>query len=105
MSNVTVEAPLGMTAERQAVVSAEGAAPDKEWVIVTRGSKREYEMGGELVRALSGVAPARQRTGNGTSLLLTKPKCFINVKTWKTTKQNSDEEDYKACMVYVWTPS
>ena len=59
MSNEIVtgelEAPLGATAERQAVIAAQGAAPDKDWVIVTRGIKREYDMGGEIVRALRGV--------------------------------------------------
>ena len=37
----SLEAPLGATAERQAVVGAAGAAPGKDWVIVTRGIKRE----------------------------------------------------------------
>ena len=32
-----------------------GGAPEKDWVIVTRGLKREYDMGGEIVRALGGV--------------------------------------------------
>jgi putative ABC transport system ATP-binding protein len=50
-----VEAPMGTTAERQAVAGAAGAAPDERWVIVTRGIKREYDMGGEIVRALRGV--------------------------------------------------
>ena len=48
----SLEAPLGATAERQAVVSAAGDTPGKDWVIVTRGIKREYDMGGEIVRAL-----------------------------------------------------
>ena len=50
-----VEAPMGTTAERQIVAGAAGAAPDERWVIVTRGIKREYDMGGEIVRALRGV--------------------------------------------------
>jgi putative ABC transport system ATP-binding protein len=50
-----VEAPMGTTAERQIVASEAGVAPDKRWVIVTRGIKREYDMGGEIVRALRGV--------------------------------------------------
>ena len=49
------EAPLGTTAERKVVAGEVGAAPDKRWVIVTRGIKREYDMGGEIVRALRGV--------------------------------------------------
>jgi putative ABC transport system ATP-binding protein len=52
---------LSTTAERQAVVQAAGAQPDKDWVIVTRGLKREYDMGGEIVRALRGVDLAIRR--------------------------------------------
>jgi putative ABC transport system ATP-binding protein len=55
------EAPMSTTAERQAVVTAAGDAPGKEWVIVTRGLKREYDMGGEIVRALRGVDLAVKR--------------------------------------------
>ena len=55
------EAPLSTTAERQAIVTAAGDAPGKEWVIVTRGLKREYDMGGEIVRALRGVDLAVKR--------------------------------------------
>jgi len=55
VSQNTVEAPLGVTAERQVVLGQAGAAPDPKWVIVTRGIKREYDMGGEIVRALRGV--------------------------------------------------
>ena len=85
MSNETLEAPLGMTAERQAVVAAAGAAPDKDWVIVTRGIKREYDMGGEVVRALRGVDLAIQRneyvaimgpSGSGKSTLMNVIGCL-----------------------------
>ena len=55
MSQNIVEAPMGTTAERQIVVKESGTAPDQRWVIVTRGIKREYDMGGEVVRALRGV--------------------------------------------------
>lgn len=55
------EVPMSTTAERQAVVTAAGDAPGKEWVIVTRGLKREYDMGGEIVRALRGVDLAVKR--------------------------------------------
>ena len=55
MSQEIVEPPMGTTAERRVVVAAEGTAPDKRWVIVTRGIKRDYDMGGEVVRALRGV--------------------------------------------------
>ncbi len=81
----TLEAPLGATAERQAVISAQGAAPDKDWVIVTRGIKREYDMGGEVVRALRGVDLAIQRneyvaimgpSGSGKSTLMNVIGCL-----------------------------
>jgi len=49
------EPGLGATAERRAVVASEGAAPTANWIIVTRGIKRDYDMGGEIVRALRGV--------------------------------------------------
>ena len=75
----SLEAPLGATAERQAVVSAAGATPGQDWVIVTRGIKREYDMGGEVVRALRGVDVAIRRneyvaimgpSGSGKSTML-----------------------------------
>jgi len=81
----TLEAPLGATAERQAVIAAQGAAPDKDWVIVTRGIKREYDMGGEVVRALRGVDVAIQRneyvaimgpSGSGKSTLMNLIGCL-----------------------------
>jgi putative ABC transport system ATP-binding protein len=61
VSHSTEEVGLSVTAERQAVTQAAGAAPDKDWVIVTRGLKREYDMGGEIVRALRGVDLAIRR--------------------------------------------
>ena len=81
----TEEAPLGMTAERQAVLGEEGQAPGKDWVIVTRGIKREYDMGGEIVRALRGVDLAIQRneyvaimgpSGSGKSTLMNVIGCL-----------------------------
>ena len=85
MSQEIVEAPLGMTAERQAVTGAPGAAPSAEWVIVTRGIRREYDMGGEIVRALRGVDLAIQRneyvaimgpSGSGKSTLMNVIGCL-----------------------------
>jgi putative ABC transport system ATP-binding protein len=61
VSPQTEEVGLSTTAERQAVVQAAGSKPDKDWVIVTRGLKREYDMGGEIVRALRGVDLAIRR--------------------------------------------
>ena len=86
--NVTAErqdAPLNVTAERQAIVQSQGATPSKEWVIVTRGLKREYDMGGEIVRALRGVDIAVRRneyvaimgpSGSGKSTLMNIIGCL-----------------------------
>ena len=83
--DITVEAPLGATAERQAVIASANAAPDKDWVIVTRGIKREYDMGGEIVRALRGVDLAIRRneyvaimgpSGSGKSTLMNVIGCL-----------------------------
>jgi len=81
----TGEHPLSTTAERKAVVDAPGQAPDKDWVIVTRGLKREYDMGGEIVRALRGVDIAIRRneyvaimgpSGSGKSTLMNLIGCL-----------------------------
>jgi putative ABC transport system ATP-binding protein len=79
------EAGLSVTAERRAVLGVAGAAPGKEWVIVTRGLKREYDMGGEVVRALRGVDLAIARneyvaimgpSGSGKSTLMNLIGCL-----------------------------
>jgi putative ABC transport system ATP-binding protein len=79
------EAPISTTAERQAVVRSAGESPSKEWVIVTRGLKREYDMGGEIVRALRGVDLAIRRneyvaimgpSGSGKSTLMNLIGCL-----------------------------
>jgi putative ABC transport system ATP-binding protein len=76
---------MSTTAERAAVVIEQGRAPDKEWVIVTRGLKREYDMGGEIVRALRGVDIAIRRneyvaimgpSGSGKSTLMNLIGCL-----------------------------
>ncbi len=81
----THEAPLSVTAERQIVTAKAGQAPDKDWVIVTRGIKREYDMGGEIVRALRGVDVAIRRneyvaimgpSGSGKSTLMNLIGCL-----------------------------
>src|SRR5687768_18251003 len=73
------------TAERQIVVGEAGTPPDKKWVIVTRGIKREYDMGGEIVRALRGVDLAIGRneyvaimgpSGSGKSTLMNLIGCL-----------------------------
>lgn len=79
------EVALGITAERQVVMSAAGMAPGKDWVIVSRGLKREYDMGGEIVRALRGVDLAIHRneyvaimgpSGSGKSTLMNMIGCL-----------------------------
>src|SRR5258707_15512146 len=76
---------MGTTAERRIVVQAAGETPDKRWVIVTRGIKREYDMGGEIVRALRGVDIAIMRneyvaimgpSGSGKSTLMNVIGCL-----------------------------
>src|SRR5690349_19535705 len=76
---------MGTTAERRIVVEAAGETPDKRWVIVTRGIKREYDMGGEVVRALRGVDVAIARneyvaimgpSGSGKSTLMNVIGCL-----------------------------
>ncbi len=79
------EHSLSTTAERRVVVQAPGVAPGKDWVIVTRGLKREYDMGGEVVRALRGVDLAIRRneyvaimgpSGSGKSTLMNLIGCL-----------------------------
>jgi len=81
----TDEIPLSTTAEREAVTGISGVAPEKDWIIVTRGLKREYDMGGEIVRALRGVDVAIRRneyvaimgpSGSGKSTLMNLIGCL-----------------------------
>jgi putative ABC transport system ATP-binding protein len=81
----TDEIPLSTTAERQVITSVAGATPDKDWVIVTRGLKRDYDMGGEIVHALRGVDIAIRRneyvaimgpSGSGKSTLMNLIGCL-----------------------------
>lgn len=85
MSQQIVDAPISETAERRAIVGIAGQAPDPKWVIVTRGIKREYDMGGEIVRALRGVDVAIARneyvaimgpSGSGKSTLMNIIGCL-----------------------------
>jgi putative ABC transport system ATP-binding protein len=83
-STDSLAATLPTTAERQVVLGTPGT-PGKEWVIVTRGIKREYDMGGEVVRALRGVDLAVRRneyvaimgpSGSGKSTLMNTIGCL-----------------------------
>ena len=53
--SITGEHSIASTAERQAVVAHSGVTPGDNWIIVTRGIQRDYDMGGEVVHALRGV--------------------------------------------------
>jgi putative ABC transport system ATP-binding protein len=79
------EAGLSTTAEREAVTATHGVVPGADWVIVTRGLKREYDMGGEVVRALRGIDIAIRRneyvaimgpSGSGKSTLMNLIGCL-----------------------------
>lgn len=85
MSTPVDEIGLSTTGERKAVTSIAGTAPDQDWVIVTRQLKREYDMGGEIVRALRGVDLAIRRneyvaimgpSGSGKSTLMNLIGCL-----------------------------
>jgi len=84
-ASIDEDDPLPSTAERKAVVLEQGAAPSREWVIVTRGLKRDYDMGGEVVHALRGVDLAIRRneyvaimgpSGSGKSTLMNLIGCL-----------------------------
>lgn len=79
------EAGLSTTDERQAVTGVAGVAPGQDWVIVTRGIRRDYDMGGEVVHALRGVDLAIRRneyvaimgpSGSGKSTLMNLVGCL-----------------------------
>ena len=85
MSKTLEEIGLSTTGERQAVTTAAGAAPNQDWVIVTRQLKRQYDMGGEIVRALRGVDLAIRRneyvaimgpSGSGKSTIMNLIGCL-----------------------------
>jgi putative ABC transport system ATP-binding protein len=80
-----VETPSASNTARQADFGSSGAPDAAKWVIVTRGIKREYDMGGEVVRALRGVDVAIARneyvaimgpSGSGKSTLMNIIGCL-----------------------------
>ena len=85
MTDTIDDIGLSTTGERRTVTAKHGAAPDKDWVIVTRQLKRQYDMGGEVVRALRGVDLAIRRneyvaimgpSGSGKSTLMNLIGCL-----------------------------
>jgi putative ABC transport system ATP-binding protein len=79
------ETAMSTTAERRVVTGAPGVAPSSDWVIVTRGITRDYDMGGEVVHALRGVEVAVRRneyvaimgpSGSGKSTLMNLIGCL-----------------------------
>lgn len=79
------ESAFSTTAERQVVTMNAGATPSEDWVIVTRGIRRDYDMGGEIVHALRGVDVAIKRneyvaimgpSGSGKSTLMNVIGCL-----------------------------
>jgi len=85
MTDTLDDIGISTTGERLAVTATHGAAPSSDWVIVTRGLKRQYDMGGEIVRALRGVDLAIRRneyvaimgpSGSGKSTLMNLIGCL-----------------------------
>ncbi len=83
--NIEARELVSNTAEREIVTSDRGVTPSTEWVIVTRGIQRDYDMGGEVVHALRGVDLAIQRneyvaimgpSGSGKSTLMNVIGCL-----------------------------
>ena len=97
--------------ERDHILKTVGVAPSKDWVIVTRGLKREYDMGGEIVRALRGVELAVKRneyvaimgpSGSGKSTLMNLIGCLDSPNAgeyWLNGKKASEMNDNELARV------
>jgi ABC-type lipoprotein export system ATPase subunit len=79
VSLIEQDLAMSTTAERKVVTGAPGVEPSPDWVIVTRGITRNYDMGGEVVHALRGIELAVRRneyvaimgpSGSGKTTLL-----------------------------------
>jgi putative ABC transport system ATP-binding protein len=107
----TIEISFSTQEERDNVLAVGGKPPEKEWVIVTRGLTREYDMGGEVVRALRGVALAVKRneyvaimgpSGSGKSTLMNIIGCLDTPNAgeyWLSGQQVSRMSDDKLARV------
>jgi putative ABC transport system ATP-binding protein len=85
VSLIEQDLAMSTTAERRVVTAAPGVEPSPDWVIVTRGIMRDYDMGGEIVHALRGVELAVRRneyvaimgpSGSGKSTLMNLIGCL-----------------------------
>jgi putative ABC transport system ATP-binding protein len=107
----TVEIAHSTHEERQQILDQRGTAPPNDWVIVTRGLKREYDMGGEVVRALRGVELAVKRneyvaimgpSGSGKSTLMNLIGCLDTPdggEYWLNGKKASEMNDNQLARV------
>lgn len=96
---------MSTTAEREVVVGTHGITPSRDWVIVTRGIARDYDMGGEVVHALRGVDLAIRRneyvaimgpSGSGKSTLMNIIGCLDTPSSgeyWLNGELVSDKAD------------
>ncbi len=111
MIEQTVDVAHSTAEERQEVLRAVGKPPAADWVIVTRGLKREYDMGGEIVRALRGVELAVRRneyvaimgpSGSGKSTLMNVIGCLDTPNAgeyWLSGQKVSEMSDDKLARV------
>jgi putative ABC transport system ATP-binding protein len=107
----TIDVAHSTFEERQEVLKNVGKPPAPDWVIVTRGLKREYDMGGEIVRALRGVELAVRKneyvaimgpSGSGKSTLMNIIGCLDTPNAgeyWLSGQKVSEMSDDKLARV------